>query len=131
MAEVGLVPKRISRDRDPLCKFEQWTRNLEMVGIEQMFGPPYTPIANPFVERVFGTTRREFLDKTLLWTKLDLERKLDQFKEYYSWDRVHSGIGVVKPGCKYADQEIVHVRNDSDLKWKKACNGLYQLPVAA
>lgn len=132
LGEASVIPNRISRDRDPLYKFEQWTRNLELVGIEQVFGPPYTPIANPFIERVIGTTRREFLDKTLFWTKEDLKRKLDHFKEYYNQDRVHSGIDGVKPGRKYADQDsVVQVSFIGDLKWKKACNGLYELPVAA
>lgn len=72
-------PKKISRDNDPLYKFERWGQNMEMLDIEQLVGPHYTPTANPFVERLIGTTRREFLDKTPFWTKSDLENKLVRF----------------------------------------------------
>ena len=30
-----------------------------------------------FVERLIGTVRREYLDRTLFWNRGDLERKLD------------------------------------------------------
>jgi transposase InsO family protein len=50
---------------------------------------PYVPLSHPFVERLIGTTRREFLDHTLFWNARDLERKLGEFKEYYNEHRVH------------------------------------------
>ena len=63
---------------------------------------------------------------------MDLKRKLDQFKEYYNQDRVHSGIDSLNPGRRYAGEDLVlGLSFDGDLKWKKVCNGLYQLPVAA
>jgi hypothetical protein len=34
------------------------------------------PLSHPFVERLIGTIRREYLDRMLFWTMLDLERKL-------------------------------------------------------
>lgn len=51
---------------------------------------PYLPTSHPFVERLIGTVRRELLDQTLYWNSTDLQRKLDQFKEYYNHDRTHS-----------------------------------------
>jgi hypothetical protein len=39
---------------------------------------------HPFVERLIGTIRREFLDQTLFWNAVDLERKLEAFKDYYN-----------------------------------------------
>ena len=103
-----------------------------MVDIEQVFGPPYTPIANPFVERVIGTTRREFLDKTLFWNKQDLEGKLCKFKDYYNEHRVHSGINGIKPNHKYDGKEPDrNLGSSENIRWKKVCNGLYQIPIAA
>jgi hypothetical protein len=41
---------------------------------------PYVPISHPFVERLIGTIRREYLDRTLFWTTADLENKLLDFQ---------------------------------------------------
>ncbi len=40
---------------------------------------PYVPLSHPFVERLIGTIRREYLDQTLFWTAADLEEKLQAF----------------------------------------------------
>ena len=37
---------------------------------------PFVPLSHPFVERLIGTIRREYLDQTLFWTATDLENKL-------------------------------------------------------
>ena len=34
---------------------------------------PYVPLSHPFVERLIGTIRWEYLDRTLFWTSADLE----------------------------------------------------------
>src|SRR5207249_8765126 len=36
-----------------------------------------------------GTIRREFLDHVLIWNVIDLERKLEEFRNYYNESRVH------------------------------------------
>jgi hypothetical protein len=41
---------------------------------------PCTPLSHPFVERLIGTVRREYLDQTLFWNRGDLERKLDNYQ---------------------------------------------------
>jgi hypothetical protein len=33
---------------------------------------PHAPMSHPFVERLIGTIRREFLYRTLFWNSLDL-----------------------------------------------------------
>jgi len=38
-----------------------------------------TAWSHPFVERLIGTIRREFLDQTLFWNAVDLEKKLGMF----------------------------------------------------
>jgi hypothetical protein len=36
---------------------------------------PYTPVSHPFIERLIGTVRREFLDRVFFWNGMDLTRK--------------------------------------------------------
>jgi len=43
-------------------------------------------VSHPFIERLIGTIRREFLDHILFWNAVDLERKLNEFKDYYVSD---------------------------------------------
>jgi hypothetical protein len=49
------------------------------------------------VERLFGTIRRECLDRTLFWTAADLEMKLVDFQRYYNGHRTHAGRGGGTP----------------------------------
>jgi hypothetical protein len=55
---------------------------------------PYMPRSHPFVERLIGTVRREYLGCTLFWTTADLETKLFDFQHYYSGHRTHVGWQV-------------------------------------
>ena len=56
------LPKYLSSDTDPLFLFHRWLENLRVLDIEEIKSVPYVPTSHPFVERVIGTTRREFLD---------------------------------------------------------------------
>jgi len=91
---------------------------------------PHVPVSHPFVERLIGTIRREFLDHVVFWNSLDLRRKLDSFRDYYNADRVHSSLGGETPvevgGCferRRADM--------ANYTWERHCHGLVDLPVAA
>jgi len=85
-------PRYLSTDHDPLFKFHRWRANLRILEIDEVKTIPYTPTSHPFVERLIGTTRREFLDHVLFWNTLDLERKLEEFRTYYNLERVHSSL---------------------------------------
>ncbi len=52
--------------------------------MEEIKSVPYVPLSHPFVERLIGTVRREFLDQTLFWNSVDLESKLSVFCAYYN-----------------------------------------------
>jgi hypothetical protein len=45
---------------------------------------PYAPVSHPFVERLIGTIRREYLDRVFFWNAVDLARKLGEFRDYYT-----------------------------------------------
>ncbi len=91
---------------------------------------PYVPLSHPFVERLIGTIRREYLDQVLLWSAPDLERKLLLFKEYYNRDRPHQGLDGIPPDGQ-SDITVRKAARLDDYRWKTHCRGLYQLPAAA
>ncbi len=78
------VCRYISSDHDPLFSFQRWQANLRVLGIEELKTIPYTPLSHPFIERLIGTIRREYLDQMLFWNAGDLERKLADFRAYYN-----------------------------------------------
>ena len=73
------APRHLSTDHDPLFEAHRWTANLRILDIDEIKTVPYVPVSHPFVERLIGTTRREFLDHMLFWNAGDLEQKLAEF----------------------------------------------------
>ncbi len=88
------------------------------------------PISHPFIERLIGTIRREFLDRIFFWNSLDLERKLNQFKDYYNRYRVHSALDAETPS-EYGGEIHSKLINLEHYSWKSHCTGLYQTPTLA
>jgi len=70
------VPRHLSMDHDPLFEAHRWTANLRILEIDEIKTVPHVPLSHPFVERLIGTMRREFLDQVLFWNGRDLERRL-------------------------------------------------------
>ena len=58
-------PQHLSTDHDPLFRFHRWLANLRILEVEEIKSIPYVPVSHPFVERLIGTIRREFLDHVL------------------------------------------------------------------
>src|SRR5205823_14850682 len=52
----------------------RWAANLRILQIEEIKTVPHVPSSHPFVERLIGTVRREFLDQVPFWNACDLER---------------------------------------------------------
>jgi transposase InsO family protein len=61
------VPQHLSTDHDPLFDAHRWTANLRILEIDEIKTVPHVPLSHPFVERLIGTMRREFLDHLLFW----------------------------------------------------------------
>ena len=57
------LPKYLSSDHDPPYRFHQWQANLRVLGVTEVKTVPYVPLSHPFVERLIGTVRREYLDR--------------------------------------------------------------------
>lgn len=68
------------------------------------------------MERLIGTIRREYLDRTLFWTTADLENKLLDFRRYFNDHRsLHwKGKRLTKTRL-YHDQSPTSIPIDGNL----------------
>src|SRR5580700_6674845 len=73
------LPKRLSTDHDPLFRFHRWRANLRILEIEELKSVPFVPHSHPFIERLIGTLRREYLNQIFFWNGRDLPGTLDRF----------------------------------------------------
>jgi putative transposase len=123
------LPKHLSSDHDPLYRFHQWQANLRVLEVAEIKTFPYVPLSHPFVERLIGTVRREYLNRTLFWTTADLEATLLDFQHYYNGHRTHVGLEGRLPEPT-VDGSVSPIGLDS-YRWRRHCRGLYQTPIAA
>ena len=124
------LPKRLSSDHDPLFRYHQWQANLRILEVEEIKSVPYSPTSHPFIERLIGTIRREYLDRLFFWNAQDLERKMTAFQHYYNEHRAHLSLNGSTPLLAIDNFQTQHAKLDNYL-WQSHCNGLYQTPIAA
>ena len=123
------MPKHLSSDHDPLYRFGQWQANLRILEVTEIKTVPYIPMSHPFVERLIGTIRREYLDRTLFWTTVDLANKLLEFQDYFNNHRTHHSLEGRTPD--QSETEPRPVANLHCYRWQRHCRGLYQTATAA
>ena len=123
-------PKHLSTDNDPLFKFHRWKANLRILEVDEIKTVAYVPVSHPFVERLIGSIRREYLNHTLFWNAVDLERKLAHYQIYFNEQRTHSGIVGSTPTEKGGAASAT-IANLTDYRWQKHCGEAFQLPIAA
>jgi putative transposase len=123
------LPKYLSSDHDPLYQFHQWQANLRVLVVTEIKTVPHVPLSHPFVERLIGTIRREYLDRILFWTTADLETKLFDFQNFYNFHRAHAGLEgrLPEPTVEGSGSPI----GLDSYQWQRHCRGLYQTPIAA
>jgi putative transposase len=124
------APHYLSSDNDPLFRYHRWWANLRILDIQEIKSVPYVPLSHPFVERLIGTIRREYLDRTLFWNAVDLERKLKDFRHYYNAHRVHTSLDGDTPS-EISSKAMIYPADINHFQWKSYCRSLYQLPIAA
>jgi transposase InsO family protein len=124
------VPKYLSSDNDPLFQYHQWQANLRILSVDEIKTVPYTPISHPFIERLIGTIRREYLDHIFFWNALDLERKLVNFSQYYNQSRVHQSLDGDTPAVVSGEPQPLRAKL-SNYSWLSHCNRLFWTPIAA
>ena len=124
------IPRHLSTDHDPMFEAHRWRANLRIVDIDELKTVPHVPMSHPFVERLIGTIRREFLDHMLFWNACDLERKLAEFQAYYNGARSHASLDGRTP-LTFADNRPPALADLSRVRWVSYCRDLVQLPLAA
>jgi putative transposase len=124
------APKYLSSDNDPLFLYHQWHANLRILGVDEIKTVPYTPCSHPFIERLIGTIRREYLDHVFFWNARDFERKLVDFRRYYNQARVHQSLGGNTPSVVSGESQPPRAELSTH-SWTSHCNGLFHTPIAA
>ena len=124
------LPKHLSTDHDPLFRFHRWLANLRVLEIDEIKSVPYAPVSHPFVERLIGRIRSEYLDRIFFWNAGDLARKLGEFRDYYSADRVHRALAGTTPAQRVGAPSPALAALDH-YAWRQHCRGPFQAPMAA
>ena len=124
------VPQDLSTDHGPVFEAHRWAANLRILEIDEIKRVPHVPLSHPFVERLIGTVRREFLDQVLFWNTRGLERKLTEFQVYCNEERSHASSNGHTPltfvtGHTAVPADLNHVH------WVSHCRNLVQLPIVA
>ena len=126
------LPKHVSTDHDPLFRFHRWLANLRVLEIEEIKSVPYAPISHPFIERLIGTVRREYLDHVFFWNAIDLKRKLDVFADYYNAHLVHRSLNGTTPARRACASSPPPARAAlRQYAWEEHCRGLFYTPIPA
>ena len=123
-------PKHLSADDDPLFRFHRWLANLRVLEIKEIKSVPYVPVSYPFIERMIGTVRREYLDRVFFWNVVDLTRKLAAFRDYYNASRVHRSLNGTTPAHRAGASSPAPAAL-GQYAWQPHCRGLFQTPIAA
>ncbi len=82
---------------------------LRILEVEEIQSVPYAPLSRPFIDRLIGTIRREYLDHTHFWNSIDLHRKLETFRAYHNGARVQRSLNGTLPANRAG--------NASSLQW--------------
>ena len=123
------LPHYLSSDNDPLLRYHRWQANLRILEVEKIKALPCIPLSHTFVERLIGTIRREYLDRTLYWNTKDLERKLADFRHYYNRERPLQSLDSETRAISSAEAKM-QPANLCHYSWRAHCQGIIQTPIA-
>ena len=127
---VGALGASFDLRNNALFEAHRWTANLRILEIAEVKTVPHVPRSHPFVERLIGTTRREFLDHVLFWNARDLDRTLADFQAYSNEARSHASLKGHTPLTFASGHRVAHAEL-SNVRWVSHCRDPVQLPVAA
>ena len=120
-ARVTLV-KFLIRDRAG-----QFTSSFDAVftaaGIRILASPPQAPRANAVCERMIGTLRREFFDRSLIVNEHHLRQVLTDYLRHYNAARPHRALGQVAPAQAHARPPQINLA-EHRIRRKQVLGGL-------
>jgi len=121
------APRYILRDGDSIYASTVRQR-IESLGIAGIQTASASPWQNPYVERVIGSIRREFLDHVVVLNERHLRRLLRQYANYYHEWRLHWSLQMDSPNRRAA-----RPANPGNVVSFQVAHGLhhYYLPRAA
>ena len=103
-------------------RYHRWLANLRVLEIDEIKSVPYVPVSHPFIERLIGTVRREYLDRVFFWNFVDLTRKLNAFRDYYNASRVHRFLDGTTPAQRAGASSPAPTSRDHHA-WRQHCGG--------
>jgi transposase InsO family protein len=90
------APRHLIRDRDGAFG-EVFKQRLHAMGIRDRPTAPRSPWQNAYVERLFGSIRRDCLDHLIIVDERHLRRLLRDYAAYYNRLRTHLSLGKDTP----------------------------------
>jgi putative transposase len=112
------APRYLLRDRDRIFG-DDFTSQVQAMGIEQVLSAPRSPWQRAYVERVIGTIRRECLDHVIIFNEAALYQQIKLFTAYYHLSRTHLSLAKDSPESRAVQPpeqgRIVAVRQVSGL----------------
>jgi len=123
-----LLRSKALSERHNVCRGSR--RDIPVRSLRRENGESNPPVSRPFVERLIGTLRREYLDRIFFWNAVDLIRKLGEFREYYNAHRVHRALAGSTPAQRAGAPSPATAALDH-YAWRQHCRGLFHTPIAA
>jgi hypothetical protein len=76
-------------------------RSVQHLDIEELKSVPFVPRSHPFIERLIGTLRREYLDQTFFPERPRSASQAGSIRRLFNERRVHAGLGGRTPFERY------------------------------
>ena len=89
--ELGIEPKILVHDRDPLFK-HHFDAQLRARNVTPIRLPIHSPNLNAHCERMIRSIKEECLDHLIIFGIRRLEYVLDTYRKYFNTERPHQGL---------------------------------------
>jgi putative transposase len=116
------VQKYISSDSDPPFQTHRWQANLRILEIQEIKSFPYVPLSCPFLERLIGTIRREFLNQIHFRDTSDLDQRWRIVATITNAHRVPTALESYTQS-EISGETAKHRARLSDFRWRFHCRG--------
>ena len=90
------MPRRLGCGQNPLPQNPSYFQNT-LLGLEEVRIAPRSPWQSPYIERLIGSVRREYLDHVIVFNQDHLHRLLESYFSYYHRSRTHLALDKDAP----------------------------------